>query len=254
MAACMRLPLQLPKVLPPFRNQKLIHTEAAAKEPAYPPIVPSLTAKSKSARLRQIQERVDKIRAAPVDEKLSLVTLVPRMKFVVYPQTFARNVDKWYQHFTKTAYIPGLPEHFAPAAQQSSPTSPADGPASALGLDDAAFTDIRALVTRVILHELWHKAKKRPPFLYRHQEMLVGPFLRNLLAELTYSLCKYNPLLQLSSLGMIFILFFYWKLRKNISQNRLNHARLHKIYTLEENIKLIRNNKLFLEDFVLCIA
>lgn len=207
MAARMRLPLQLRKILPPFRNHKLIHTEAAAKEPAYPPILPSLTAKSTSARLRQIQEHVEKIRAAPVDEKLSLVTRVPRMKFVVCPQTFARNADKWYQHFTKTAYIPGLPEQFTPAAQQSTPTSP-EGPAAVLGIDDATFMDIRALVTRVILHEHWHKLKKkRKPFMNKHQEMLVGPFLKNLVAELTYSLCKYNPLLQLSSLGMIFIFF-----------------------------------------------
>ncbi|XP_037536173.1 39S ribosomal protein S30, mitochondrial [Nematolebias whitei] len=214
MAACMRLPLQLPKILPPFRNHKLIHTEVAAKEPAYPPIVASLTAKSKSARLRQIQEHVEKIRASPVDEKMSLLTRVPRMKFVVYPQTFARNADRWYKHFTKTAYIPGLPERFTPAARQSTPTSP-EGPAAVLGIDDATFTDIRALVARVILHD-HHMVKKRKPFAYRHQEMLVGPFLKNLVAELAYYLFKHNPLLQLSSLDTSPQVSFYWRRGKRI--------------------------------------
>lgn len=196
MAARMRLPLQLYKVFPPFRNRKLVHTEAAATEPAYPPILPSLTAKSKSALLRRNREHVEKIRASPVDEKLSLLTKKQRLKFVVRPQTFARNADIWHQHFTKTAYIPGLPEKFTAAAP---------------GLDDAAFKDIRDLITRVILHEHWHKLRKRKPFMFRNQEMLVGPFLRNLVSELTYSLCKYNPLLRLSSLGRVIYLFIYCK-------------------------------------------
>lgn len=198
MAARMRLPLQLCKVFRPFRNQRLVHTEAAANEPAYPPILPSLTAKSKSALLRQIQERIEMIRASPIDEKLSLITKKQRLKFVVYPQTFARNADRWHQHFTKTAYIPGLPEKFTAAAPQSSPSS-------VPVIDDAAFKDIRELITRVILHEHWHKVKKRKPFMFRSQEMLVGPFLRNLVSELTYTLCKYNPLLRLSSLGKIYL-------------------------------------------------
>ncbi|XP_017267667.1 39S ribosomal protein S30, mitochondrial [Kryptolebias marmoratus] len=202
MAARMRLPLQ--RVFPPLRNQKLVHTEAAAKEPAYPPVVASLTAKSKSARLRQIQEHVAKIRAAPVDEKLSLITRIQRLKFIVYPQTFARNADTWYQHFTKTAYVPGLPEKFAPAST------------AAPGLDDAAFADVRALVTRVILQEHWHKAKKRPPFTFRRQEMLVGPFLRNLVAELTHSLSTFSPLLRFSSLDISPQVNFYWRRGKRI--------------------------------------
>lgn len=201
MAARTRLPLLFPKNLPPLRNHKLAHTEAAVKEPAYPPIVPSVTAKSKSARGRQVQEQVEKIRASPVEEKLSLITRIQRQKFVVYPQSFARNADRWYQHFTKTAYIPGLPEKFTPApeGEQSSPV--AADQTSVPGVGSDAFTDIRSLVTRVILQDNWHQ-KKPKPRLYRHQEQMVGPFLRNLVTGLTYNLAKYNPVLRLSSLGM----------------------------------------------------
>ena len=199
MAARTSLPLLFANKLPPFRlKHRLVHTEAAVKEPAYPPIVPSLTAKSKSARLRQNQERVERIRAAPVEEKLSLTTRIQRKKFVVYPQTFARNADRWYQHFTKTAYIPGLPERFTLDAEEGSTSAAAAS--SVPGMEDEAFADIRALVTRVILQEHWH-LKKRKAFLYRQQEMMVGPFLRSLVTELTYSLTRHNPLLLLSSLG-----------------------------------------------------
>lgn len=201
MAACARLPLLFPKHVLLFRNQKHLHVEATAKEPAYPPIVPSLTAKSKSARRRQVEEHVKKICASPVEEKLALITRIQRMKFVVYPQTFARNADRWFQHFTKTAYIPGLPEKFAPGLEDSAGGEVSPLPSSVPGITDDAFADIRSLVTRVILHEHWHM-KKRKPFLYREQEQMVGPFLRNLVTELTYSLAKYNPLFLQASLGM----------------------------------------------------
>ncbi|KAM3611321.1 uncharacterized protein V6R79_016565 [Siganus canaliculatus] len=213
MAARTRLPLLFPKNLPPFRSQKLVHTEAAAKEPAYPPILPSLTAKSKSARRRQAEEQVKKICASPVEEKLSLITRIQREKFVVYPQTFARNADRWYQHFTKTAYIPGLPEKFAPEpekqpGEETSPTAAAQ--TTVAGIDNDVFADIRSLVTRAILQENWH-TQKRKPFLYRHQEQMVGPFLRNLVTGLTYSLAKYNPLLPLSSIDISPQVNFYWR-------------------------------------------
>lgn len=203
MAARTRLSLLFPQKWPPLRHHTRIHTEAV-KEPTYPPIVPSLTAKSKSARLRQVEEQVKKICASPVQEKLSLITRIQREKFVVYPQTFARNADRWYQHFTKTAYIPGLPERFTHGQERTTEEggSPSAAPHTTVsGLEDGAFADIRALVTRVILQEHWH-IQKRKLFLYRGQEQMVGPFLRNLVTELTHSLAKYNPLLQLSSLGM----------------------------------------------------
>ncbi|XP_041856458.1 39S ribosomal protein S30, mitochondrial [Melanotaenia boesemani] len=219
MAARTRLPLLLRKNLHPFRSQRLVHTEAVVKEPAYPPIVASLTAKSKSARLRQIEEQVKKICASPVEEKLSLITRIQRKKFVVYPQTFARNADTWYQHFTKTAYIPGLPEKFTlvqekPAELEGSQSSVDQ--AVTLGIDDDAFADIRALVTRVILHENWHIKKTRKPFLFRRQDQLVGPFLKNLVAELTYSLANYNPLLRFSSLDVSPHVNFYWRRGRRI--------------------------------------
>lgn len=214
-AACTRLPLLSPKNLALVRNQRLSHTEAAVKEPAYPPIVPSLTAKSKSARKRQVEEHVQRIRASPLEEKLSLVTRIQRKKFVVYPQTFARNADTWYQHFTKTAYIPGLPEKFTPGPEENTggeeeSSSPAAPQTTVSGIEDEAFADLRSLVTRVILHEHWH-IKKRKPFLFRAQEQNVGPFLRNLVTGLTYSLAKYNPLLRLCSLDIDPQVNFYWR-------------------------------------------
>ncbi|XP_071339715.1 large ribosomal subunit protein mL65 [Trachinotus anak] len=213
MAARTRLPLLFPKNLPPFRHQRLVHTEAAAaKEPAYPPIVPSLTAKSKSARRRQVEEQVKKICASPVEEKLSLITKIQREKFVVCPQTFARNADRWYQHFTKTAYIPGLPEKFTPVPEKiaGKEGSPSVAPQAAVpGIEDDAFEGLRSLVTRLILQEHWHM-KKRKPFLYREQEIMFGPFLRNLVTGLTYSLAKYNPLL-LPSLDIAPQVHFYWR-------------------------------------------
>lgn len=199
MAALTRLPLLFPKNLLLFRTQKHVHIEAAAEKPAYPPIAPSLTAKSKSARRRKVEEQVGKICASPVEEKLSHITRIQRKKFVVYPQTFARNADTWYQHFTKTAYIPGLPDKFDLGLGNI--TGEESSPPSAAQTANDAFSDIRSFVTRVILHEHWHM-KKPKPFLYREQEQKVGPFLRNLVTGLTCSLAEYNPLLLLSSLGM----------------------------------------------------
>ncbi|KAM9858150.1 large ribosomal subunit protein mL65 isoform 1-T2 [Aulostomus maculatus] len=209
MAAHARLPLRFPKNLLLIRNHKLVHTDAAAKEPAYPPIVPSLTAKSKSAILRKAQEQIQKINAAPIQEKIGLITRVQREKFVVYPQTYARNPDRWYQHFTKTAYIPGLPEKFSmgsgEAAEQESP------PTFAVpGIENDAFADIRSMVNRLILQE-HQMTKKRKLFLYREQELVMGPFLRNLVKGLTYSLGKYNPLLLLSSLDLSPSVHYYWR-------------------------------------------
>ncbi|XP_030593754.1 large ribosomal subunit protein mL65 isoform X2 [Archocentrus centrarchus] len=201
MAARIRLPLLFLRNSFPFRSQSLVHTEVGVKEPTYPPIVPSITAKSKSARRRQVEEHVQKIRASSVQDKLSLITRIQRMKFVVYPQTFARNADRWYQHFTKTAFIPALPEKFTPGSEK---------PAAVPGIDDDAFADIRSLVTRAILHEHW-EIRKRKSFMYRHQEQVVGPFLRTLVSGLTYSLAKYNPLLRLSSLDLSPQVNFYWR-------------------------------------------
>ncbi|XP_076006974.1 large ribosomal subunit protein mL65 [Genypterus blacodes] len=230
MATRTRLPLQtlLSKNSPALLKQKcLVHAEAAAREPAYPPIVASLTAKSKAARLRQIQERVSQICAATVEDKISLITRVQRKKFVVYPQTFARNADRWYQHFTKTAYISGLPDKFTVGPEvstgESSPslgigddafegtrTPVLDAPNALPGMGDDAFEGIRTLVVDAILQEHWYM-KKRKPFLYREQEHFVAPFLKNLVTGLTYGLSKYNPLLSLSSVDLKPKVNFYWR-------------------------------------------
>ncbi|XP_035513653.1 39S ribosomal protein S30, mitochondrial [Morone saxatilis] len=224
MAARTRLPLLFPKNLPPFRNQRLVHAEAAVKEPAYPPVVPSVTAKSKSALRQKAQQHVQKIRASPVEEKLSLVTRIQRKKFVVYPQTFARNADRWYQHFTKTAYIPGLPEKFTlSAAEESSP--PAAAQSTVPGVEGGAFGDIRSLVSRVILQEHWH-IKKRRAFLYKEQEQIVGPMLRNLVTGLTYSLLQHNPLFLLSSLDVNPQVNFYWRRGERIIPRGHRRGRL----------------------------
>ncbi|XP_041642636.1 39S ribosomal protein S30, mitochondrial [Cheilinus undulatus] len=212
MAARTRLPLLFPKNSPSFRSKQPVHTEAAVKEPAYPPIVASLTAKSKSARRRQVEEHIKKICASTPEEKLSLLTRIQRKKFVIYPQTFSRNADRWYQHFTKTAYIPGLPEKFTAlqgetVGTESSPA--AAGQTTALGFGDE-FADIRSLVTRVILQEHWYM-NKRKPFLYRNQEQTVGPVLRNLARGLTCSLMKHNPLFLHSSLDIDPKVHFYWR-------------------------------------------
>lgn len=204
MAARTRLPFLFSRSLPLYNDCKYAHTEVLVKQPGYPPIVPSLTAKSKSARQRQVEEQVKMICASPVEEKLFFITRVQWMKFVVYPQTFARNADKWYQHFTKTAYIPGLPDKFTLDSEEF--TDVEGSPQAAVqttlpGIEDDAFADIRSMVTNVILQERWHM-KKRKPFLYRVQEHTFGPLLRNLVSGLTHSLSKYNPQLLLCSLGM----------------------------------------------------
>lgn len=205
MAARRRLSLLYTKNFHRLTNQKLIHTETPVKEPAYPPIVPSLTAKSKSAARRRDEERIKTKCAANVQDKLSLITSLQRMKYVIYPQTFARNADRWYQHFTKTAYVPGLPDKFTKIQE----STPAD--TGVAGIDHDAFSDIRSLISRVLLQEhFWH-VKKRRPFLYKEQELVVGPLLRNLVSGLTYSLSKYNPLLRHSSLDLNTDVNFYWR-------------------------------------------
>uniref|UniRef100_A0A8C5NVL1 Mitochondrial ribosomal protein S30 n=1 Tax=Jaculus jaculus TaxID=51337 RepID=A0A8C5NVL1_JACJA len=92
-------------------------TPAAAAETAvarYPPIVASMTADSKAARLRRVQRWQASAHAAPsVDAKLRILTKMQFQKYVVYPQTPALHADRWYQAFTKTAFVPGWP---APAA------------------------------------------------------------------------------------------------------------------------------------------
>ncbi|CAB1319532.1 unnamed protein product, partial [Coregonus sp. 'balchen'] len=209
MAARTRLPLQslIHKNGHVFRSDRIVHTKTAIQEPVYPPIVPSLTAKSKSAKGRQITEHLDKVRAADVQEKLTFLTRVQRKKYVLCPQTFALNADKWYQHFTKTAYLPGLPEKFI-VKETKEESAPATPNASST-IDENAFADIRSHVCHSILQENWYM-KKRQPFLQREQEHYVAPFLRNLVSGLTHTMAKHNSVLQLSSLDLDPQVNFYW--------------------------------------------
>ncbi|XP_020792099.2 39S ribosomal protein S30, mitochondrial [Boleophthalmus pectinirostris] len=209
MAARTRLPLLFTKNLPRLTSQKLAHTEAVLKEPVYPPIVASLTAKSKSAERRREEERIQRKCAASVEDKISMITSLQRMKYVIYPQTFARGADRWYQHYTKTAYISGLPDKFAVIQNDNENTPPVS--TSTTGINEDALAEIRALIARVILQEHWWTVKKRRPFLYRNQELVIGPLLRNLVSGLTHNLAKYNPLLLQSSLDMNPQVNFYWR-------------------------------------------
>ncbi|XP_010875500.1 39S ribosomal protein S30, mitochondrial [Esox lucius] len=209
MAVCSRLPLQslIHKHAHVCRTVRIVHTNAATEEPVYPPVLPSLTAKSRSSKGRRIAEHLEKIRAADVHEKLDLLTRVQRKKYVLYPQTFALNADKWYQHFTKTAYVPGLPEKFI-VDEDKEKSVPATNNAH-FSIDEKTFGDIRSYVCHSILQENWYM-KKRRPFLQREQEHFVSPFLRNLISGLTHTLAKHNPVLQLSSLDFDPQVNFYW--------------------------------------------
>ncbi|RMC16700.1 hypothetical protein DUI87_06640 [Hirundo rustica rustica] len=71
--------------------------------PLYPPVVASITAKSKAAKSRRLQRFNQRVHAAAtVEEKLRLYGKLQRPKYTVYPQTFALNADRWYRSFTRT--------------------------------------------------------------------------------------------------------------------------------------------------------
>ncbi|XP_067084444.1 39S ribosomal protein S30, mitochondrial [Osmerus mordax] len=196
-----------------FRSGRLVHTKTDIQQPAYPPIVPSLTAKSKSAKKRQLEEHVNKVcTASDVQEKLTLLTKIQRKKYVLHPQTFALNSDKWYQHFTKTAYLPGLPDTFSIVTEskdESAPDALPSVPSPSATIDENAYADIRLHFINAILQENWYMKKPRH-FTYREQEHNVAPFLRNLMSGLTYALAKHNPVLQCSSLDLDPQVNFYW--------------------------------------------
>ena len=188
-----------------FRSGRLVHTKTDVKQPAYPPIVPSRTAKSKSAKKLLLEEHVNKVCTVnDVQEKLTLLTKIQRKKYVLNPQTFALNSDKWYQHFTKTAYLPGLPDKFSIVTESKDESAPDDlqsvPSSAAAAIDENAYADIRLHFINAILQENWYMKKPRH-FTYREQEHNVAPFLRNLMSGLTYALAKHNPMLQCSSLG-----------------------------------------------------
>ncbi|XP_068781667.1 large ribosomal subunit protein mL65-like [Struthio camelus] len=187
----------------------------------YPPIVASATAKSKAAKRRRLEHFHQRVHeAASIEEKLRLYGLLQRPKYMVYPQTFAINADRWYQSFTKTVFVPGLPLRAAPeAARASEPDVAAPEAAAGAGAAppeptvEAApaldLSELRSLACDALLQESFYQNKKRP-FLYRDQDHTPGPFLTQLVSTLAAFLCGRNPLLAASSLDLKPEVNYYW--------------------------------------------
>ncbi|NXL38725.1 RT30 protein, partial [Glaucidium brasilianum] len=207
----------------------------------YPPIVASATAKSKAAKRRRLEHFNQRVHAAAsIEEKLRLYGQLQRPKYMVYPQTFALNADRWYRSFTKTVFVPGLPPRAAPAAAKAPETvapeaaktpegaagvapeateAPEPGtkapgaaktPESAAGA--APYLDVgelRSLACDALLQESFYQNKKRP-LLYRDQEHTPGPFLTQLVSTLAALLSDRNPLLAASSLDLKPEVNYYW--------------------------------------------
>ncbi|XP_026858678.2 39S ribosomal protein S30, mitochondrial [Electrophorus electricus] len=207
MAAYSRLPLQLFLSTQSSRVISSRKAETATAKHLYPPVLPSRTAKSKSAKRRVLLEFFDQLRGADPQEKIRALTRIQRMKYVIYPQTFALGADKWYQCYTKTAYLSGLPEKFKTSAEVNTDLGPVEELQSVLG--ECAYSEIRSTVCNALLQENWYMKKGRT-FLYREQEKFVAPFLANLVSGLVNSLVNKNPVLRQSSLDFDPQVNFYW--------------------------------------------
>ncbi|KAF7250639.1 28S ribosomal protein S30, mitochondrial [Varanus komodoensis] len=188
---------------PPSLPSDTAAVEAAAPSSLYPPVVASLTAKSHAAKLRRRERFYQQIHDAPsVQEKLRLYGKRQRLKYVVYPQTWALNADRWYQNFTKTVFVRGLP---APvAAAEAAKEDSRDGIG---GLD---LAELRSVVCDVLLQEHFYQCKRRP-YLFRTVEVGPEPFLTNLVPTLISHLVSANPMLGTSStLDFKPDVNFYW--------------------------------------------
>ncbi|XP_036135791.1 39S ribosomal protein S30, mitochondrial [Molossus molossus] len=178
---------------------------AAAPVARYPPIVASLTAKSKAARQRRVERWHAAVHAAPsVDEKIRLLTKMQFMKYVVYPQTFSLNADRWYQGFTKTVFLSGLPPPSDPAPAPGLATQPSD-PAPAPDLEP-----LRAAACDCLLQEHFYLRRKGRAPLYQEREALASPFLDQLVASLVGLLSAHNPVLAAAALDRRRPVHFYW--------------------------------------------
>ncbi|KAL0628405.1 39S ribosomal protein S30, mitochondrial [Plecturocebus cupreus] len=172
---------------------------AATPVARYPPIVASLTAHSKAARQRRIERWQAKVHAAEsVDEKLKILTKMQFMKYVVYPQTFALNADRWYQYFTKTVFLSGLP----PA-----PTEPEPEPEPEPALDLAA---LREAACDCLLQEHFYLRRKRRVLRHQERGVIISPFLDQLVATLVGLLSPHNPVLAAATLDYKRPVHFYW--------------------------------------------
>lgn len=183
------------RCLPGARLGQFMHSEASASPsedavapPAslYPPVVASLTAKSKIAKLRRREEYYRSIHNAPsVEEKLAIYGKRQRLKYVVYPQTWALNADRWYQHFTKTVFVPGLPASVSVSEEDKK--------------DSLDLAELRSLVCEVLLQEHYYQRKKRPK-LFRASDQGPAPFITHLVPKLAAHLANLNPELGSSSI------------------------------------------------------
>ncbi|NXK95242.1 RT30 protein, partial [Formicarius rufipectus] len=182
----------------------------------------SLTAKSKAAQQRRRERFKQQVHeAATVEEKLRLYGKLQRPKYMVYPQTFALNADRWYRSFTNTVFVSGM----APRAAAVPGAAPEAGgaPGAAAVLPGAATTpepeageaphldvgELRSLACDALLQESFYQNKKRP-FLYRDQDHTPGPFLTQLVSTLAACLSGRNPLLSASCLDLKPEVNYYW--------------------------------------------
>ncbi|XP_066510184.1 large ribosomal subunit protein mL65-like [Hoplias malabaricus] len=202
MAVCGKLSLlRSVSARPPrLTCRRHVHEESVSSGAQYPPVLPSRTAKSKSAKRRVLLDSFEQLGAAEPQDKIRALSRVQRMKYVVYPQTFALGADRWYQHFTRTAYLSGLPEKYSSRPESGPETQP---------MEDSALPELRSALCNSLLQENWYMKKGRT-FLHKRQEQMVYPFLTNIVAGLVNSLATYNPVLRLSSLDFEPQVNFYW--------------------------------------------
>uniref|UniRef100_F7C1A5 Mitochondrial ribosomal protein S30 n=1 Tax=Monodelphis domestica TaxID=13616 RepID=F7C1A5_MONDO len=199
----------------------------------YPPVVASLTAKSKAARQRRVDRWHQLVHnATSVQVKLRVLTKLQRMKYVVYPQTFALHADRWYQSFTKTVYLSGLPLPRPP------------GPGEPGGPPDLAL--LRSAVCDCLLQEHFYlKRKNRAPIL-EQQEFLASPFLHQLVTSLTGLLSPYNPSLAAAALGECPrpVHFYWWRgeeiIPKGHRRGRVDALRYHVVDSPHNQIRIMK--------------
>ncbi|KAM4706700.1 large ribosomal subunit protein mL65 [Discoglossus pictus] len=188
-----------------------LHTEpvpVSTPSPLYPPVVASLTANSKASRQRRLEEFYNRVHAAcTVQEKLKIITGLQRLKYIVYPQTFALNADRWYQHFTKTVYRPGLPERRD--VREGGVTLGEPGSEDKVTLGEQELAELRSTVCDALLQEYYYHKKGRT-YVRRTQERSAAPFLTSLVSALTSHCAKYNPVLALSYLDLKPQVNLYW--------------------------------------------
>lgn len=159
----------------------------------YPPIVASMTADSKAARQRRVQRWQATVHAAPsVDEKIRILTKVQFKKYVVHPQIRALNADRWYQGFTKTLFVSGLP------------------PAPALSPPSFDLAGLRAAVCDCILQEHVYVRRRQPQSRFDRRQALASSLLDQVVGTLVNLLAPLNPVLTTAALDYKRPVDFYW--------------------------------------------